>query len=103
MGAAVWVLAADIAPGATVGQLALTALAGYCLAAALGMLSVVVPAGVGVRDGLLGVLLVGLMPVGAATAVVVVHRFVSLLSDLLTAAAGFAWARSHHLIGGRQE
>ncbi len=103
MGGALWVLAADIAPTATVAQLVLTALSGYCLAAALGMLSVVVPAGVGVRDGLLALLLLGLMPVGAATAVVVVHRFVSLLGDLLTAAAGFAWARSHHLIGARHE
>ena len=99
MAAAVWVLAADLAPGASVRDLALTTLSGYCLAAGLGMLSVIVPAGVGVRDGLLVLLLVGLMPLGAATAIVVVHRFLSVVVDILLAGGAFLWGRSHRLIG----
>ena len=101
MAAAVWVLAGDLALDASSGQLALTTLSGYCLAAGLGMLSVIVPAGVGVRDGILGLLLVGQLPIGAATAVVVVHRFLSVLVDVLLALAAFLWGRGHHLIGER--
>ena len=39
----------------------------------------------------------------AATAVVVLSRFLTVMSDVVFAAAGWAWARSHHLITSRAE
>lgn len=98
-GAAVFVLARSVAPDAALGSLSLTAICGFALASAIGMLSVLVPAGVGVRDGILALLLVGLMPLGAATAVVVVARFVTVLVDLAVAGLAWAWGRRHHLLG----
>lgn len=103
MASAFWVLAADLAPRGSTRGLALAALSGYCLAAALGMLSFIVPAGVGVREALLVVLLLPFMPLGAATAVVVVHRFVTLLTDLVSALGAFSWARAHRLIGSSDD
>ena len=57
------------------------------------------PPGVGVRDGVLALLLVTLMPLPAATAVVVVARFLAVLADLLLAGGAWAWGRRHHLLG----
>ena len=51
------------------------------------------------RDGVLALLLVTLMPLPAATAVVVVARFLAVLADLLVAGFGWAWGRRHHLLG----
>jgi hypothetical protein len=100
MGSAVWVLAARLAPaGATPAALALVSVSGFCLAAAVGMLSLLVPAGVGVRDGLLVLLLATVLPLAAATAVVVVHRFLSVVVDLVLAGLAFTWGRAHHLVG----
>ena len=50
--------ARSVAPDAALGSLSLTAICGFALASAIGMLSVLVPAGVGVRDGILALLLV---------------------------------------------
>lgn len=99
MGGAVWVLASALAPGASTRTLVLVSVSGFCLAAAIGMFSVLVPAGVGVRDGLLVVMLMTVLPVGAATAVVVVHRFLSIVVDLVLAGSSYLWARSQHLVG----
>ena len=63
------------------------------------MFSILVPAGVGVRDGVLALLLLTLMPLPAATAVVVVARFLAVLADLVLAGAAWAWGRRHHLLG----
>ena len=49
--------------------------------------------------GVLALLLVTLMPLPAATAVVVVARFLAVLADLLLAGAAWAWGRRHHLLG----
>ena len=77
----------------------MTCVGGFALASAAGMFSVLVPAGVGVRDGVLALMLVTLMPLSAATAVVVVARFLAMLTDLLVAAFGWTWGRRHHLVG----
>ncbi|MGB7817145.1 MAG: lysylphosphatidylglycerol synthase domain-containing protein [Ornithinibacter sp.] len=98
-GLGVFLLARSVAPGAPVGQLLVASICGFALASAAGMFSVLVPAGVGVRDGVLALLLVTLMPLSAATAVVVVARFLAVLADLGLAAAGWAWGRRHHLVG----
>jgi hypothetical protein len=47
------------------------------------------------------VLLGALMPFPAAFAVVVISRFFTVLADVVVAGLGWAWARSHHLLGSR--
>lgn len=101
-GLSVWVMAHSLAPDdADVGGLLLVAVSGYLLAAGIGMFSIVVPAGVGVRDGVMVLLLTTQMSLSAATAVVVVARFLTVLGDVVWAAAGWLWARSHHLLPQR--
>lgn len=101
-GLSVWVMAHALAPaGAEVDDLVLVAVSGYLLAAGIGMFSIVVPAGVGVRDGVMLLLLTTQMSFSAATAVVVVARFLTVLGDVVWAAAGWLWARSHHLLPQR--
>src|SRR6476620_8287209 len=98
-GTGTFVLARSVAPEAPLGPLLVTSIGGLALASAAGMFSILVPAGVGVRDGVLALLLVTLMPLPAATAVVVVARFLAVLADLLLAGAAWAWGRRHHLLG----
>jgi hypothetical protein len=103
-GVSVWVLARTLAPeGVDEGRLALATMSGFALAAAVSMFTVVLPAGVGVREGLLVLLLGPIITVPAAAAVVVVSRFLTVLADVLFAAIGWVWARSHHLITSREE
>ena len=98
-GLSVWVMARSLAPeGTDVSQLLVVAVSGYLLAAGIGMFSIVVPAGVGVRDGVLVLLLATQMSFSAAAAVVVVARFLTVLGDAVWAAAGWLWGRSHHLL-----
>ncbi|MFW5469411.1 lysylphosphatidylglycerol synthase domain-containing protein [Knoellia sp. CPCC 206435] len=101
VGLSVLVLAHALAPERSWGSLVVSSICGFALASAIGMFSFVVPAGVGVRDGILALLLGALMPFPAAIAVVVVSRFFSVLADVVVAASGWAWARSHHLLGSR--
>ena len=100
-GLATFVLARSVAPDASTGDLLVASISGFALASAAGMFSVLVPAGAGVREGLLALVLVTLMPLSAATAVVVVARFLAILTDLLVAALGWTWGRRHHLLGSR--
>ncbi|MCT2292484.1 flippase-like domain-containing protein [Janibacter hoylei] len=98
-GLAVWVMARNVAPDdADASRLLLVAVSGYLLAAGIGMFSIVVPAGVGVRDGVMVLLLTTQMSVSAATAVVVVARFLTVLADVVWAALGWLWAKSHDLL-----
>ena len=53
----------------------------------------------GSRINLNHLLLVTLMPLSAATAVVVVARFLAVLADLVVAGSAWAWGRRHHLLG----
>lgn len=98
-GLSVWVLARDLAPdGTAASQLVVVAVSGYLLAAGIGMVSIVVPAGVGVRDGVMVLLLATQLSLSAAAAVVVVARFLTVLADVAWAAAGWLWGRSHDLL-----
>lgn len=98
-GASVWVMARDLAPpDADASRLVLVAVSGYLLAVGIGTFSIVVPAGVGVRDAVLAVLLATSLSWSAATAVVVLCRFLTVLADVVWAAAGWLWARAHHLL-----
>lgn len=101
VGSSVLVLAHAVAPDRSLGSLVVTSVCGFALASAIGMFSVIVPAGVGVRDGILALLLGALMPFPAAIAVVVISRFFSVVADVVVAAVGWGWARSHHLLGSR--
>ena len=98
-GGGVLVLTLALAPSVALGPVLVATICGFALASAAGMFSVLVPAGVGVRDGVLALLLVTLMPLSAATAVVVVARFLAVLADLAVAGFGWAWGRRHHLLG----
>lgn len=101
VGASVVVLAHAVAPGAPLTRLVLAGVCGFALASSVGMFSVVLPAGLGLRDGLLFLLLSTLMPAPAATAVVVISRFLTVVADVVAAALGWAWGRAHHLLGSR--
>jgi len=101
-GVSVWVLTRALAPEeVSASRLALIAICGYLLAAGVSMLSIVVPAGVGVREGVLGLLLTTEVSLPAATAVVVVARFLTVVVDIVVAAAGWGWARAHDLLPER--
>jgi uncharacterized membrane protein YbhN (UPF0104 family) len=103
-GLSVYILARTLGDAGQDGsRLALASVAGFSLAASLSMFTVILPAGVGVREGLLVLLLGPVISVPAATAVVVVSRFLTLLADVVFALGGWAWARSHHLITNKVE
>lgn len=99
VGASVLVMARALSADADPTDLALACLSGFPLAGAIGMFSFFLPAGVGVRDGVLAVLLAGLMSPPAAAAVVVVARFLSIVVDIVLALLGWIWGRTHHLLG----
>ncbi len=100
-GAHILVLARAIAdPGAP--GLTVAALTGYALAGSLGMLTVILPAGLGAREGILTLVLASAMPLSAGTAVAIVSRFVITLVDVGAALAGWAYARTHHLLAARR-
>ena len=84
-------------PGLTVA-----AMSGYALSVSLGMLTVVLPAGLGAREGLLTLVLATALPTPAAAAVAITSRFIVTIVDVLAAFAGWLYARSHHLIADRR-
>jgi uncharacterized membrane protein YbhN (UPF0104 family) len=81
-------------------DLVTAAVTGYALSVALGMLTIVLPAGLGAREGLLTLILSAAIPTPAAAAVAIVSRFIVTIIDVLAALAGWLYARSHHLVGG---
>jgi uncharacterized membrane protein YbhN (UPF0104 family) len=93
IGLHVWVLA--VALHAPAGRALLAAGFGYSLAAAIGLLIVFTPAGLGARDVVIVLTLSTMMPRSAATAVAIVSRFVVLLSDVIAAASGWLYERRH--------
>jgi uncharacterized membrane protein YbhN (UPF0104 family) len=84
-------------------QLLLATVSGFALASSLAMFSVVLPAGVGVREGVLVLILAPVTSTSAATAVVVISRFLTVAADVLFALLGWLYARSHHLLTSPQE
>lgn len=79
----------------------LVSISGFALASVAGMVAVILPAGVGIREGVMLLLLTSVMSPAGATAVVVLTRFFSVLADILWAAVGWLWARAHHLLPAR--
>ncbi|MDU0312693.1 lysylphosphatidylglycerol synthase domain-containing protein [Phycicoccus sp. M110.8] len=102
-GSHVLVLARATSSGYDGGRLVLGTLSGFALASSLAMFSVLLPAGVGVREGLLVLILGPVTSTSAATAVVVISRFLTVMADVVFALLGWAYARSHHLLTSREE
>jgi glycosyltransferase 2 family protein len=91
LGLHVWVLAVDV--GAPARDALVAAVFGYPLASALGMAAVVLPAGAGVRELVLVLLLTGPLDGSAALAVAIVSRFMIVLGDIAAAVLGWAYSR----------
>lgn len=81
-GLQVWLLATGVGMAPTVETFAL-AVGGYALAWTVGFLVVVVPAGVGVREAVLGALLAGQLGAGGVVVTVLLSRVVLTVADLL--------------------
>lgn len=88
--------------GAPEPDLTTASMTGYALSVSLGMLTIVLPAGLGAREGLLTLILSTAMPAPAAAAVAIMSRFIVTIVDVLAALGGWLYARSHHLITERQ-
>lgn len=84
-------------------RLLVATVAGFALASSVSMFAVILPAGVGLREGILVLLLAPLISTSGAAAVVVLARFLTVLADVVFAMLGWAWARSHHLITAKAE
>lgn len=95
-------LARAVTAGQGVADLTVVSVTGYALSVSLGMVVVVLPAGLGAREGLLTLILSTAMPTGAAAAVAIVSRFVVTLIDVTAALGGWLYARSHHLVSERR-
>jgi uncharacterized membrane protein YbhN (UPF0104 family) len=98
-GISVFVLARSLATDAPAGTLLYVCICVYALASVLGMLAILLPAGIGLRDAVLGIGLATVMTPAAAAAVVVVARFLAVVVDVLVAGVAWLWARRHHLLG----
>lgn len=83
-------------------DLTVASMSGYALSVSLGMLTVVLPAGLGAREGLLTLVLATALPTSAAAAVAITSRFIVTIVDVVAALAGWLYARSHHLIADRR-
>jgi glycosyltransferase 2 family protein len=92
-GLQIWLLTVKL--GAPLGQAALLSLGGYAFAWCVGFLVIFAPAGAGIRELLLVAALAPMLGTGAATAVALVSRVVTTVSDLMVAgAAGLSRARA---------
>lgn len=91
MGLHLWVLV--VAIGAPVARSLPIAVGGFALASCAGVLFIPAPAGVGVRDAVLVIVLAPVLDSTAAFAVALASRVVLLLADVLQAGV-WAWTRS---------
>lgn len=74
------------------------ALTGYALAGVTGMVAVILPAGLGAREGLLTLVLSSVVPSSGAVAVAILSRFVVTVVDVVAALLGWLYGRRHHLL-----
>jgi uncharacterized membrane protein YbhN (UPF0104 family) len=98
LGVQVWLLISEMAGRS--GYLVL-AVGGYALAFSAGLLLIVVPGGIGAREVILIAALSPVIP-GAAVAVAVMARVVTMASDLACAGLGLAVSRSVRAPVGRK-
>jgi glycosyltransferase 2 family protein len=90
-GLQVWLLATRL--GAAPGTAALLATGGFAFAWCVGFLVVLAPAGAGIRDVLLVAVLSPVLGTGAATAVALMSRIMTIVGDLAAAAGAALSAR----------
>ena len=100
LGLHVFTLVVDL--GGSPSESFVPAVFGYALAAAIGMIVVLLPAGIGLREAVLVLLLTGPLNKSAAGAVVLLSRFIITGSDVVAAAVGWLYDRSHHLMAARR-
>lgn len=84
-----WVLAVGL--GADPWEALPVAIGGFAIAFSLGPLLVVLPAGAGVREAVLVLLLASVLTTSEAVAVALTSRGILMLTDGLLAAAGLGW------------
>lgn len=89
-----WLLA--VTAGAPPGRSYLICVAGFAVATVAGILVMVAPDGIGVREAVLMVGLATVMPLPVATTVVLASRLVSALTDVVVGAVGLAVAQYKH-------
>ncbi|GGK65138.1 membrane protein [Sphaerisporangium melleum] len=88
----IWLLLDARADGPTLFAVSTAA---YALAWATGLLAVVVPAGIGIREGAMVLVLAPVLSAPQALVVAVASRLAFTLGDVVWAGAGFALARGH--------
>lgn len=93
-GLQVWLLASGLGMAASASTFALC-VGGYAMAWTVGFLVIFVPAGAGVREAVLAIVLAGALSRGGVVAVVLLSRVVLTAADLLMGGAGLALARLH--------
>jgi uncharacterized membrane protein YbhN (UPF0104 family) len=92
VGLAVWLLALGLGLERS-GSSLLLVIGAYAVAWIAGFAVVVAPAGLGVRELVLGALLAGVLPAGSAVALVLVARVLQTVADVALAGAGYASSR----------
>lgn len=100
LGLHLWVLVRAL--GGDPSDTFVPAVFGYALAASVAMLALVLPAGLGLRELVLVLLLADHLPRSAMLAVVLLSRFVVTLGDVVAAAVGWSYDRSHRLLSSRR-
>jgi glycosyltransferase 2 family protein len=90
-GLQIWILATRL--GAPAGKTALVAVGGFAFAWSVGFIVVFAPAGAGIRDVLLLVLLGSVLRTADAAAVVLVSRVLMTVADLLSAGVAARFVR----------
>lgn len=101
-GVHILLLAQAVAGPGSHPHLGVASVSGYALSVSLGMLTVVLPAGLGAREGLLTLVLAAAVPVAAAGAVAIVSRFIVTVVDVACALLGWLYARRHDLVANRR-
>jgi hypothetical protein len=89
-GVATFLLARDLAPAVGGPRLLALSVGGYALAWTAGFLVLVLPAGAGVREGVLVLALAPALPREAALVLAVVARLLATVADLVWAGVGVA-------------
>ncbi|MGL5828693.1 MAG: hypothetical protein ACRC0L_03885, partial [Angustibacter sp.] len=93
LGAHIWILAAALGRSVDAWEMAQAAVFGYPLAAAVGILVIPLPVGLGLREFILVVVLAGSILEPTAIAVGLVSRLIVTLADVLVAGAGWGMSR----------
>jgi uncharacterized membrane protein YbhN (UPF0104 family) len=88
----IWLLLGDMRPGGP--SLFAVAAGAYALAWVTGLLTVIVPAGIGVREGAMVLVLAPVLDAPRALVIAIVSRLAFTLADVLWAGLGFLLARS---------